>query len=260
LSNVVRKPPSQGDVRRRVSDAEWQMRVDLAACYRLIAHFRWTDFIYTHISVRVPGEDDRFLINAYGLLFDEIKASNLVKVDHDGKVIDDPTELGVNPGGFTIHSAIHMARPEIACVLHTHTAAGIAVASQKNGLLPVNQHALRFHNRVAYHDYEGVSLDWDERERLKKNLGDKNVLVLRSHGLLTCGRTIREAFDLMYYLERACQGQITAQSTGVELIYAPPDVAEHVAKQFERPERPAAQRDWPALLRLLDRTDPAYKD
>ena len=260
MSNVVKKPQAKGSVRDRVSAAEWQMRVDLAACYRLIAHFRWTDFIYTHISARAPGEQDRFLINAYGLMFDEIKASNLVKVDHDGNVFDDPTDLGVNPGGFTIHSAIHMARPEIACVLHTHTEAGIAVASQKNGLVPVNQHAMRFYNRIAYHDYEGVSLDWDERERLKKTIGDKYVLILRNHGLLTCGRTIREAFDLMYYLERACQGQVTAQATGAELIYGAPEVAEHVAKQFERPDRPAAQRDWPALLRLLDRVDPSYKE
>jgi ribulose-5-phosphate 4-epimerase/fuculose-1-phosphate aldolase len=260
MSNVVKKPDPRKTLRERVSEAEWQQRVDLAACYRLIAHFRWTDLIYTHISARVPGEEDRFLINAYGLMFDEMKASNLVKVDHEGNLVDDPTGLGINPAGFTIHSAVHMARPEVACVLHTHTAAGMAVASQKQGLLPLNQHAMRFHNRIGYHDYEGVALDLDERGRLQKNLGDKYVLILRSHGLLTCGRTVREAFDLMYYLQRACEAQVVAQSTGAELILGDDKVAELVARQFERPERPSAKKDWPALTRMLDRIDPSYRD
>ncbi|MBM3538959.1 MAG: class II aldolase/adducin family protein [Alphaproteobacteria bacterium] len=259
-TNVVKKPVSRKTLRERVSPAEWQTRVDLAACYRLIAHFRWTDMIYTHISARVPGEPDHFLINAYGLMFDEIKASNLVKVDHEGNLLDDPTDLGINPAGFVIHSAIHMVRPEIDCVLHTHTAAGMAVSSQKQGLLMLNQHSMRFHNRVAYHDYEGVALDVDERDRLQKNLGDKYVLILRNHGLLTCGRTVREAFDFMYYLQRSCEAQIVAQSAGVELILGGDAVAEKVAMQFERPNRPSAQRDWPALTRMIDRVDPSYKD
>ncbi len=259
-TNVVKKPDARQSIRDRVSAAEWQMRVDLAACYRLIAYFRWTDMIYTHISARVPGEPDHFLINAYGLMFDEIKASNLVKVDHDGNLLDDPAGLGINPAGFTIHSAVHMARRDVDCVLHTHTAAGMAVASQKQGLLPLNQHAMRFHNRIGYHDYEGVALDLDERGRLQKNLGDKFVLILRNHGLLTCGRTVREAFDLMYYLQRSCEAQVVAQSTGAELILGSDVVAELVARQFERPERPSARKDWPALTRLLDRTDASYKD
>jgi ribulose-5-phosphate 4-epimerase/fuculose-1-phosphate aldolase len=257
---TVQNLAGESDRRARFSAAEWEMRVNLAACYRLIAHFRWTDFIYTHISARVPDQEGQFLINAYGLMFEEVTASNLVKVDVDGKVIDDPTGLGANPGGFTIHSAIHMARPEVACVLHTHSNAGVAVAAQKHGLLPITQHALRFYNRIAYHDYEGVSLDWSERQRLEAALGDKWVLILRSHGLLTLGRTVREAFDRIYYLERACAAQIAALAGGAEVILQAAEIGEHVARQFERPERPAAQRDWPALLRLLDRTDPSYKD
>ena len=259
-TNVVKKPDTRKTLRQRVSPEEWQMRVDLAACYRLIAYFRWTDMIYTHISARVPGERDHFLINAYGLMFDEIKASNLVKVDHEGNLIDDPTDLGINPAGFVIHSAIHMERQDVDCVLHTHTAAGMAVASQKQGLLMLNQHSMRFHNRIGYHDYEGVALDLDERSRLQKNLGDKFVLILRNHGLLTCGRTVREAFDLMYYLQRSCEAQVVAQSTGAELILGDTTLAEHVARQFEKPNRPSARKDWPALTRMLDRTDPSYKD
>lgn len=257
MSNVVKKPETR-PMRDRVSEAEWQTRVDLAACYRLIAHFRWTDIIYTHISARVPGEEDRFLINAYGLLFDEIRASDLVKVDHEGNIVEDPTGLGINPAGFTIHSAVHIARPDVACVLHTHTAAGIAVSAQKDGLLPLSQHAMRFYGGVAYHDYEGIALDLDERQRLQANLGPHFVMILRNHGLLACGRTVREAFDNIYYLQRACEAQVVAQSTGAALVLPPPEVAEKVARQFDRP-RPAAKKDWPALLRLLDRTDPSYK-
>jgi ribulose-5-phosphate 4-epimerase/fuculose-1-phosphate aldolase len=260
MSTVVQKPDTRKSMRERVSDAEWQTRVDLAACYRLIAHFRWTDIIYTHISARVPSEEDRFLINAYGLLFDEIRASDLVKIDHEGNIVDDPTGLGVNQAGFVIHSAVHMARPEIACVLHTHTAAGIAISAQKQGLLPLSQHAMRFHGRLSYHDYEGIALDLDERQRLQANLGRNYAMVLRNHGLLTCGRTVREAFDTMYYLQRACEAQVVAQSGGAELVLPPVAVAEKVARQFERPNRPSDKKDWPALLRLLDRSDPSYKD
>lgn len=258
MSNVVKKPDSRTAMRERASEAEWQTRVDLAACYRLIAHFRWTDLIYTHISARVPDEEDRFLINPYGLLFDEIRASDLVKVDHDGSIVDDPTGLGINEAGFVIHSAVHMARPEVACVLHTHTAAGIAVSAQKQGLLPLSQHAMRFHGRVAYHDYEGIALDLDERQRLQVDLGTSFVMILRNHGLLACGRTVREGFDNMYYLQRACEAQVVAQSAGAELVLPPPEVAEKVAQQFSRP-RPYQKKDWPALLRLLDRIDPSYK-
>ena len=240
-------------------DAERQTRVDLAACYRLFQHFRMTDLIYTHISARVPGTHDRFLINPYGLMFDEINATSLVVVDVDGNVVRDSTGLGVNPGGFTIHSAVHMARPDVACVMHAHTAAGIAVSVMRRGLLPLTQHAMRFTDRIAYHDYEGVWFTDDERQRLIASLGNKQVMVLRNHGLLVCGRSMVEAFDLMYYLERACQAQVTLLSTGEALIEPAPGVAEQVAKVFEAPDRKANTRIWPALLRMLDRLDPTYR-
>jgi len=241
------------------SEAEWRTRVDLAACYRLFHHFRMTDLIYTHISARVPGTHDQFLINAYGLMFEEVTASNLVKVDVDGNVLEDSTGLGINPGGFTIHSAVHMARPDVVCVMHSHTAAGIAVAAMQRGLLPLTQHAMRFTDVLAYHDYEGVYFTDRERERLQAALGDRLAMVLRNHGLLACGRTISEAFDVMYYLERACQAQVALLSTGEPLTEPPHEVAAQVAGVFASADRKANARIWPALLRLLDRTDPGYK-
>jgi len=243
----------------RVPDAEWQARVDLAACYRLCAQFRMTDLIYTHISARVPGPEHHFLINPYGLLFDEITASSLVKIDIDGNVISDPAEQGFNPAGFVIHSAIHKAREDARCVIHTHSGAGVAVSAQKHGLLNITQHSMRFHNRIAYHDYEGVALDLDEQQRLQAHIGNRNALILRNHGLLVCGATVADAFDLMYYLERACQAQIGALSGGAEVIVASDEVAEKVARQFERPDRAARTKHWDACLRLLDRSDPSYK-
>jgi ribulose-5-phosphate 4-epimerase/fuculose-1-phosphate aldolase len=248
-----------GRVRDRVSAAEWDQRVALAACYRLAAAHRMTDMIYTHISARVPGPEVHFLINAYGLLFDEITASSLVKVDLDGNIIEDETGMGINEAGYVIHSAVHGARHDAMCVMHTHTRDGIAVSAQKNGLLPISQHSMRYYNRVAYHDYEGVALDMDERERLVADLGDRSVMILRNHGLLTLGASVREAFDHMYYMERACQAQIAAMSGGAELVIASPEVAERVAQQFMRPNRPAGKKDWPALLRMLDKMDPTYK-
>ena len=258
-TNVHKLPAGESKLRGKVSDAEWQTRQDLAACYRLCAHFRMTDLIYTHISARVPGPEHHFLINAYGLMFDEITASSLVKVDIEGKILEDTEDLGINPAGFVIHSAIHKARADVQCVIHTHSGAGLAVAAQKAGLLDITQHAMRFHGRVAYHDYEGVALDMDEQQRLQANLGDKFVMILRNHGLLTCGTDIPDAFDNMYYLERACQAQVAALSGGVELLVAPAAVAEKVARQFERPERGSRIKHWPAMLRMLDRIDPAYK-
>ncbi|MGE0800766.1 MAG: class II aldolase/adducin family protein [Lautropia sp.] len=243
-----------------ISDAEWATRVDLAACYRLVHHHRMTDLIYNHISARVPGTHDRFLINAYGLMYDEITASSLVVVDTDGNVISDSTGLGINPGGFTIHSAVHIARPDVACVIHTHTAAGIAIAAMERGLLPLTQHAMRFTNRLAFHDYEGVYFTDGERRRLQASLGNRMAMVLRNHGLLACGRTIPEAFDVIYYLERACQAQVALLSTGERLVEPPLAVAEQVAAVFEAPDRKANARIWPALLRLLDRTDPGYRN
>ena len=210
----LKEQPVRQHVRERVSEAEWQARTDLAACYRLAHYYRMTDQIYTHISARVPDEPEHFLINAYGLLFDEITASSLVKIDHDGTIIDDPSGLGINEAGFVIHSAIHKARHDVNCVMHTHTRAGVAVSAQKQGLLMISQHAMRFHDCLAYHDYEGVALELDEQQRLTAHLGDRNAMILRNHGLLTCGPTVREAFELMYYLECSCQIQIDALAGG----------------------------------------------
>jgi ribulose-5-phosphate 4-epimerase/fuculose-1-phosphate aldolase len=240
------------------SPEEWEIRVNLAACYRLFAHYRWTDLIHTHISARLPGAKEEFLINAYGLLFDEITATSLVRIDCDANIIDDRTNLGVNPGGFMIHSAVHLARPDLACVMHSHTAAGIAVSCQKDGLLSISQHAMRFHNRVAYHDYDSFAFNYAQREGFQKALGSRKAMFLRNHGLLVGGTTIREAFDLHYYLERACQTQVTLQACGAEYIVPDPAVAEETARGFERPNREANTRDWPALLAMLDRIDPSY--
>ena len=244
---------------KRVTEAEWATRADLAACYRIAAHFRMTDLIYTHISARVPGADGHFLINAYGLLFEEITASSLVTVTLSGEVIEDETGLGINPAGYLIHGAVHGARHDVGCVIHTHTTAGLAVAAQKHGLLPLTQHAMRFTGCLAYHDYEGIALDMDEQERLIRDLGTNNAMILRNHGLLTCGATVREAFDLMYYLERACQAQVGAMAGGAELGIPSPAVARKVASQFARPGRTAPNTQWAALLRMLDRSDPSYR-
>ena len=261
LSTLHAQPqaPSRQPVKERVGAAEWEQRVALAACYRLAAAHRMTDLIYTHISARVPGPEEHFLINAYGLMFDEITASSLVKVNLAGDIIEDETGLGINPAGFVIHSAIHGARHDVQCVMHTHTRDGLAVAAQEHGLLPLTQHAMRYWNRVAYHDYEGVALEMDEQQRLVADLGDKSVMILRNHGLLTVGASVRQAFDHMYYMERACQAQIAAMSGGAALRIPPPEVSEKVAQQFERPDRAATTKDWPALLRMLDRTDASYK-
>jgi ribulose-5-phosphate 4-epimerase/fuculose-1-phosphate aldolase len=246
--------------RNRIDPAERAVRVDLAACYRLAAHFRLTDLVYTHISARVPGPQAHFLINAYGLLFDEITAGNLVKVTLDGDIVDDPSGLGINPAGYLIHSAVHRARHDVGCVMHTHTTAGLAVAAQLHGLLPLTQHAMRFTGCLAYHDYEGIALDADEQERLVNDLGTNNAMILRNHGLLVCGPTVHDAFDLMIHLERACQAQVAALAGGQELVMPPTAVAEKVARQFARPGRTAPVNAWAALLRMLDRRDPGYRD
>ena len=245
--------------KRKVNAAEWRARIELAACYRLVAHYRMTDLIYTHISARVPGRAPRFLINPYGLMFEEITASSLVTVTLSGEVLDDPTGLGINPAGFVIHSAIHGARHDVGCVIHTHTAAGLAVAAQKRGLLPLSQHAMRFSGCLSYHDYEGVALELPERRRLVRDLGRNDAMILRNHGLLACGATVADAFDRIYYLERACEAQVGAMAGGTALSVAKPAVARKVARQFARPGRTAPGNAWSALLRLLDRTDPSYK-
>ena len=252
--SAVLKPRSSKPVRERVSREEWQVRVDLAAAYQLAAIYKWTDLIYTHFSARVPGTED-FLINAYGLMFDEITASNLLRIDAAGKIVDDPLELGYNEAGFVIHGCVHEARPEIHCVIHTHTRAGVAVSAMKYGLLPISQHAMRVQQQVTYHDYEGIALNMSERERMAKNLGmTSKAMILRNHGLLALGETVREAFEVMYYLDCACQIQIDAMAAGLDnVLQMSASAADTATEQFQRPDRPAAHKDWPALLRLLER-------
>jgi ribulose-5-phosphate 4-epimerase/fuculose-1-phosphate aldolase len=233
---------------------EAQVRHDLAALYRLIAHFKMTDLIDTHISARVPGPEHHFLINRYGVLFHEMRPEDLVKIDTDGNPVDpgDADTNRVNAAGFTIHSAIHMARHDLGCVIHTHTADGMAVACRKKGLLPITQHALRFYDRLGYHDYEGIALDLAERERLVADMGTHKAMILRNHGLLAAGRTIPEAFVNIYFLERACQAQVKATMGGDELVYPSAEVCERTARQFERPTAMAyCERVWKAALRLL---------
>ena len=241
-------------LRERVSQEECQLRVDLAAAYQLAALYKWTDLIYTHFSARLIGQDE-FLINPYGLMFDEVTASSLVKIDHHGKVLDDPTDSGYNAAGFVIHGCVHEARPEIACVIHTHTRAGVAVSAMKCGLLPISQHAMRVQAEVSYHDYEGIALELDERKRLARDLGPTSkAMILRNHGLLALGTTVREAFEIMYYLDCACQIQIDAQAGGLEnVLLMSQSAADTATEQFDRPDRPSTHKDWPALLRLLER-------
>lgn len=248
------KSVSKSPVRDRVSREEWQVRVDLAAAYQLAAIYKWTDLIYTHFSARVPGSE-HFLINPYGMMFDEITASNLVKIDWDGKIIDDPLDMGVNEAGFVIHSCVHRARPEIHCVIHTHTRAGVAVSAMKCGLLPISQHAMMVQADVTYHDYEGIALYKEEQARMARNLGSTSrAMILRNHGLLALGETVPRAFEVMYYLDCACQIQIDACSAGMHNVHLMPEQAANTAtQQFNRPNRPANYKDWPALLRMLER-------
>jgi len=254
--NLADIPLAQpGDAAATPVPTEADMRRDLAALYRLVAHFRMTDIIDTHISARVPGPENHFLINRYGVLFHEMRPEDLVKIDMDGRPVDpgDPeTTNRVNAAGFTIHSAIHMARHDLACVVHTHTADGMAIACRKSGLLPITQHALRFYNRLGYHAYEGIALDLEERDRLVADMGTHKAMVLRNHGLLAAGSTVAEAFVNIYFLERACQAQVKATAAGDELVYPSAEVCERTARQFERPTAPAyCQRVWNAALRLL---------
>ena len=243
---------------------EWELRVQLAAAYRLIDHFGWSELIWTHTTVRVPGPEHHFLINPYGYRFDEVCASNLVKVDLHGAIIGDPAQE-INPAGFVIHSAIHMARRDVQCVMHTHTVAGMAVAALDCGLLPISMYALGYYESVGYHDFEGPSLELGERERLAANLADKNVFVMRNHGLLTCGDSVAQAFVRMYRLERACQVQLAAQATGVGLVVPPVSVCQVSRersddflgdKGYSRERNP----EFAAMLRLLDKKDPSYKE
>lgn len=239
--------------RSQISAQEWQTRCDLAALYRLLAHLRMTDLIDTHISARVPGEHDHFLINCYGVLFHEMRASDLIKIDHQGNVLDPWRGAdSVNRAGFNIHSAIHRARPDIDCVVHTHTSAGIAVSAQENGLLPISQHALKFYRRLAYHDYEGISLNPDERARLVADLGPHMAMILRNHGLLAAGRSIAEAFNQIYFLERACQAQVQALAGGQALRLPSEAVCELTAQQSDDEiDQQLHQLAWTSALRLI---------
>jgi ribulose-5-phosphate 4-epimerase/fuculose-1-phosphate aldolase len=242
-----------------MSDSERQLRVELAALYRIIAMYGWDDLLATHISVRLPGPQHQFLINPLGWLFDEITASSLVKVDLDGNVLETrPVEI--NPAGFTIHSAVHGARPDAQCVIHLHTVAGIAVASQEQGLLPFNQTAMLLNGRVAYHDYEGIALDLDERSRLIADLGQKNAMILRNHGTLAVGSSVGDAFQTMYFLERACAIQVAAQCGDAKLKIPQLSVQDVVTRQTASFGDLADRLLWPALLRRLDRLDRSYRD
>lgn len=247
-------------LRKQVSDEEWQTRIDLAACYRAIAMHGWDDLVFTHVSARVPGPDAHFLINAYGMMFEEITASSLVKVDLSGnKVLK--SDFNVNPAGFVIHSAVHEVRHDAACVLHTHTRAGIAVSAQAGGLLPISQSSLFPYANLAYHDYEGVALNDAEKPRLVADLGTCNAMILRNHGLLTTGATVADAFLMMYLLETACQIQIMAQSSGSELVPVPEPIVAGIQAQAEQVTKGlGGALIWPGLLRKLDRRDPSYRD
>lgn len=260
-----------GTVRDQVSDEEWALRVDLAACYRLCALFGWNDYIFTHISVRLPGDDRHYLINPFGLFFDEITASSLVKIDADGEILLDETGLGYNIGGYVIHGAVHSARDDAHCVIHLHTNEGVAVSGQKDGLLPLNQDSMSLLPDLAYHDFEGIALDTDERERLVEHIGDKNAVILRNHGLLTMGADVASAFSKMYALQKSCAMQVMTLAGGVEIGYPSQEAQDKVRDQVTGRRQKSAiggatnrisvpQLAWNGFLRKLDKIDQSYKD
>lgn len=241
-----------------ISPAEWQARIDLAACYRLCALYGWDDVIYTHISAAVPGEPGHYLINPFGLRFDEVRASNLIKVDAQGEIVC-RSPHSINRPGFVLHGAVHAARHDLACVMHLHNVNAIAVGAQSQGLLPLSAHALRFYNQIGYHDYEGLVLTAGEQERLLANLGQKPAMLLRHHGSLICGRSIAEAFVLMEALDKACAIQLKAQASGVQPLLPPPEVCLQTYQQLVGDGTPDGQLEWPALLRKLDALSPGYR-
>lgn len=251
-------------MRPHCSDQEWQARVDLAACYRLVEHYGMADMMANHISSRVPGEDNAFLINPYGMMYEEITASSLIKVDLDGTILAKPDfgdlGYGINKAGYVIHSAVHRARHEVDCVIHTHSWASMAVASLDCGLLPLTQTAMRF-LKIGYHDYQGVVLDLDEQASLLQDLGQGEALILRNHGALTVGRTVGQAFNWMHRLELACRAQLAAMATGAPLRAVSPAVLEETWNNYQPgTRRPYGVMEWPALLRKLDRIDPGFRD
>ncbi|MBK1715610.1 class II aldolase [Rubrivivax gelatinosus] len=258
----VRRVPSRAvcfpDLRGRVSADEWRLRVELAAAYRLVALFGWDDLVFTHLSARLPGPGDCFLINPYGLMFEEITASSLLRVDASGRCLDD-SPFPVNPAGFTIHGAVHAARPDVGCVVHTHTEAGVAVAAQAGGLLPLSQQSIFVLASLGVHDYEGVALHEDEKPRLVRDLGSRDFLLLRNHGLLTVGASVADAFVAMYLFESACRIQLRAQSGGGELVTVAPEIVAGAAQQARQVTHgQGAGLVWPGLLRRLDRQLPGY--
>ena len=257
---MLKSVPAAGDAAARFSPEEWAIRVDLAAAYRLVASFRWDDLVFTHITARVPGPEHHFLINPYGMMFEEITASSLIKIDMQGnKVSDSPWP--VNPAGFVIHSAIHAARHDVMCVLHTHALNGVAVSAQKNGVLPLSQQSIFVLEDLAYHDYEGVALRDDEKPRLVADMGKKNYLMLRNHGLLTAGRSVAEAFQRMYTFETTCGIQVRAQAGGGELIPVQQGIIDTAMDQVRQVTNNLGPHllVWPGLLRRLDRLDTSYK-
>lgn len=248
------------NVKDNVTEQEWQMRVNLAACYRLIALYGWDDLVFTHISARVPNTEDEFLINPYGLLFEEITASSLVKVNQAGEKVSS-SEFDINPAGFTIHSAVHEARSDAHCVIHLHTSDGVAVSTQQQGLLPISQQSLFPLSNLAYHDYEGVALNPEEKVRLVSDLGEANFMILRNHGLLTCASTVADAFLNMYILQKACEVQIKAQSGGSALTLISPQILAGIQAASKQVTKEAnGDIAWPALLRKLHRTDPSFEE
>ena len=243
----------------RVSPEEWQTRVTLAACYRLMDHYGMTDMIYNHITAKIPGTEDHLLINLYGMTYREITASSLVKIDLDGNILSKPpTDYGINKSGYVIHGAIHAARPDVNCVIHSHTRAGMAVAAMQRGLLPLTQTGIRFVGHLGYHDYEGPATDLAERERLVVDLGDHNAMILRSHGLLSCGPSVPQAFNTIYQLEVACRAQVDAMACGGDLVIPSDETLAHTAHMYQPgTRRPYGELEWAAMLRLLRATWPA---
>lgn len=250
------------NVRSLVSEAEWQARVELAACYRLMPMFGMSDLVYNHITSRIPGDEERILINAFGLMYEEVTASNLITINLEGDVLLNPNDnYGVNRAGYVIHSAVHGARHDVGCVIHTHSRASMAVSALKCGLLPLTQTAMRFAGSMTYHDYEGPAVDLDERERLVADLGSNDAMILRNHGLLIAAPNVPEAFNKIYWLEMACKVQVDAMSCNTELNLPDPEVIEktfHLYKPETR--RPYGLMEWPAMLRMLDRRDPSYRN
>lgn len=243
------------------SKQEWEARVNLAACYRLMPLFGMSDLIYNHITARIPGTDDELLINPYGYMYEEITASSLVKINVKGEVLENPhAEYGVNQAGYVIHSAVHAARHDVGCVIHTHSRAGMAVSAMKEGLLPLTQTAMRFKD-IAYHDYESVAIEMDEQARLVRDLGSQDAMILRNHGLLVASPSIAEAFNAMYWLEMACRAQVDAMSSGATLVFPPEEVINKTHYLYQpTTRRPFGILEWPAMLRYLDRRDPSYKE